>query len=90
VVVLAPIVLASGHSPCSYASIEGWKNLKTWERISFSSEIDLDHGDHGWKSLEEHNRIGTPSEGIVFLEKNEIFTPLHGCVAGVESVRSLI
>jgi hypothetical protein len=28
VVVLAPVVLASGHSPWSYASIDGWKNLK--------------------------------------------------------------
>jgi hypothetical protein len=80
VVVLAPVVLASGHSPRSYASIEGWKNPKTWERISASSELGSEHGDHGWKALEEKNRIGTPNEGIVFLEKNEIFTPLHGCV----------
>jgi hypothetical protein len=26
VVVLAPVVLVSGHSPQSYASREGWKN----------------------------------------------------------------
>jgi hypothetical protein len=47
VVVLAPVVLASGHSPRSYASIEGWKNPKNLGEDSTSFELGSEHGDRG-------------------------------------------
>jgi hypothetical protein len=32
-----------------------------------------EHGDHGWKALEEKNGIETPNEGIDSPKKNENF-----------------
>jgi hypothetical protein len=40
------------------------RTRRTWERISSSSELVSEHGDRGWKALEEHNGIETPNEGI--------------------------
>jgi hypothetical protein len=56
------------------------RTRRTWERISASSELGLEHGDHGWKDLEEKNGIETLNGGFDFLKKNEILMPHHGCV----------
>jgi hypothetical protein len=40
----------------------------------------LEHGDHGWKSLEEQNGIETPNEGIDSPKKRKNLIPHHGCV----------
>jgi hypothetical protein len=40
------------------------RTRRTWERISASSELGSEHGDRGWKALEEKNGIETPNGGF--------------------------
>jgi hypothetical protein len=56
------------------------RTQRTWKRVSSSSELGSEHGDRGWKALEEQNGIESPNEDIDFLKKNKIFMPHHGCV----------
>ena len=70
------MVISYGHMQVE----RGGRTLRKWERISAISKLGSEHGDHGWKYLEENNGIETPYEGIDSLKKNGIFTPYHGCV----------
>jgi hypothetical protein len=47
------------------------RTQRTWERISSSSELGSEHGDRGWKALEEKNGIETPNGGFDFLKKKK-------------------
>ena len=46
----------------------------------YISELVSEHGDRGWKSLEEQNGIETPNEGIDSPKKRENLIPHRGCV----------
>jgi hypothetical protein len=48
---------------------------RTWERISTISDLGSEHGDHGWKSLEEKNGTETLHEGFDSPKKRNILTP---------------
>jgi hypothetical protein len=51
------------------------RTRRTWERIYASSELGSEHGDRGWKALEEHNGIETPNGGFDSPKKSEILMP---------------
>jgi hypothetical protein len=56
------------------------RTRRTWERIYVGFYLGSEHGDPGWKALEEKNGIETPNGGLIFFKKNEILMPHHGCV----------
>jgi hypothetical protein len=43
----------------------------TWRGISTSSELGFEHGDRGWKALDEHNVIETPNGGFEILKEKQ-------------------
>jgi hypothetical protein len=49
------------------------------ERISASSELGSEHGDCGWRVLQEQNGIETSNGGFDSFKKNEILMSHHGC-----------
>jgi hypothetical protein len=80
VVVLASVDLASGRS-CGHMKHRGNEiTQRFWEWIPAYSELVLEHGDRGWKALEDQNGLGTLNEGIVFLRGMKNFMPRCGCV----------
>jgi hypothetical protein len=72
------VVLAFGYSPRSYESIGDERARRSWERISSFSELISEHGDHGWKALEEKNGIETPNGGFVFSRRTQFLRPIMG------------
>jgi hypothetical protein len=47
------------------------RTRRTWERISASSELGSEHGDRGWKALEEKNGIETRMGVLIFLRRTK-------------------
>jgi hypothetical protein len=41
----------------------------TWEGYIFQSELGFEHGDHGWKALDEQNMIETLDGGFDYLRR---------------------
>jgi hypothetical protein len=51
------------------------RTQRTWERLPTSSELGLEHGNCGRKSLEEKNGIETPNGSFDSPKKRKNLTP---------------
>jgi hypothetical protein len=52
-----------------------WTPEELGRGISSSSELGFEHGDHGWKYLDENNVIETPNGGFGIVKENEFMMP---------------